>query len=120
METIKVVFDVLEDPDRDDLESMNLQDLKFLLDISADPLGNTVKDMSPSEKKHFLAWTATELEVAQIIADAEDEFEVLKEIFGKTTPTTIVAEVNKSVESGKSFVEVALAKGNDVALQLAS
>ena len=113
---INAVFEVLDDPDEDDLSGMNLSDLKFLLGISPDPLENAVGDMNTSEQKDFLAWLATDSEATDIIIDAEKEFKILKKLFGALA-SEIITALNKIVKSGDSFVEVALEEGNDVALK---
>ena len=75
-----------------------------------------VKDMTSTERKNFLAMIAADPEKAENIRGVH--LDIFKEIFGKTSSTAIVAEVNKSIKSGKTFPEVALEEGNDVALEL--
>ena len=116
VESMEDVFNILDDPDEDDLADMDLSDLDFMLGINISPLEDAVDDMSPSEKKDFQAWLAGDSEAMDIIADAEDEFEIFKELFGSNT-AAIIASLNKSVDSGDNFVEVALEEGNDVALE---
>ena len=117
IEAIEVVFEVLEDPDTDDLEDMDLTDLEFLLDISPTPLEKAVSRMkSSSERKDFLAWLATNEEAADIVAGAEDDFGIIKDLFG-SSPSSILSELNRTVDSGDNFVEIALDEGNEAALE---
>lgn len=118
IEAIDEVFKVLEDPDTEDLEDMNLNDLEFLLDISPNPLEKAVSRMnSSSERKDFLAWLASNSEAAHIVANAEDDFGIMKDLFGSGSATSIAQEINKSVDGGDNFVEIALDEGNEEALE---
>ena len=117
IEAIEAVFEVLEDPDTEDLEDMDLKDLEFLLDISPTPLEKAVSRMnSSSERKDFLAWLATNDEAADIVAGAEDDFGIIKDLFG-SSPSSILSELNRTVDSGDNFVEIALDEGNEAALE---
>lgn len=113
---IKDVFDVLERPDTNNLESLDLRDLDRLLDISSDPLETAINQMSSTEVSIFLVWLAEDPEAAQLIEDAEDDFNILEELFG-TSRTNILSELNKNIDSGDTFVEIALDEGNDVVLE---
>ncbi|MCY4513302.1 MAG: hypothetical protein OXB86_06405 [Bdellovibrionales bacterium] len=118
VESIEDVFKVLEDPDLEDLEDLKLTDLEFLLDISPSPLEKSVSRMkSSSERKDFLAWLATNSEAANIVANAEDDFGIMKDLFGSGSASSIVQEINKTVDGGDNFVEIALDEGNEVALE---
>ena len=110
------IFKVLEDPDTDDLAELDTEDLEFLFDISSGPLEKAVDKMSQSEKKKFLIWMAETPDIAQVIEDAEDDFAILKELFG-TTMSRIIEELNKNLKSGDTFVEFVLEEGNDVVLE---
>ena len=116
VEDMEDVFETLEDPDADDLEDLDLQVLDMLLDISSDPLETAISRMSQTEKKKFLVWMAEDPEAAQLIENAEDDFNIMEELFG-TSKTNILNELNKNIDSGDTFVEIALAEGNDVVLE---
>ena len=109
------VFDVLDKPNADDLEALDIKDLDMLLSISSKPLETAVGRMNQSEKKKFLVWMAEDSEAAQTIEGAEDDYSILKELFG-SSKTNIITELNKSIDSGDSFVEIILKEGNDVAV----
>ena len=116
VERMEDVFKILEKPNANDLAEMDAEDLEFLLYISSKPLEKAVDKMSQSEKKRFLVWMAEDSEGAQIIANAEEDYSILKELFG-TTFAKSNAELNKNIKSGDSFVELALEEGNEVVLE---
>ena len=116
VEKMDEVFEVLERPNSDDLEDLDTESLDMMLDISPKPLETAVGRMNQSEKKKFLAWLATDSEATEIIESAEDDFAIIKELFG-TTQSAIIAELNRNIDSGDTFVEIILTEGNDVALE---
>ena len=116
VKNMDAVWEVLEDPDEDDLEDLDTEYLDMLLGISPKPLETAVGRMSQSEKKKFLSWLATDAEATQIIEDAEDDFAIIKELFG-TTATNIITELNKNIDGGDTFVEIILAENNTNAVE---
>ena len=112
---IKKVVDVLNDPDEDNLENMELEALRLLLSINVRPLEKAVDGWNPGKQKNFLAWLAQEPMATEIIAKF-DNFEIFEELFG-SNKTNIISKLNQSIEARDSFVEVALEEGNETALE---
>ena len=112
------VFKVLEEPDTDDLEALNLEVLKELLDISTDPLKNAISDMTVNGKREFLVWFAEDSEAATILINAEDEDDIRDALFPRfiVSPSSR-SDLNQSIGGGKTFVEVALKNGNEPVLE---
>ena len=116
IEKMEDVFEVLRRPDTNNLESLDLRDLERLLDISSDPLETAISQMSSTEVSTFLVWLAEDSRTVLIIADGEDNYNILEELFG-TSRTNIITELNRNIKSGDTFVEVALDEGNNVVLR---
>ena len=115
VEDMEEVFEILENPDEDDLDGLDHQALELLLDISTDPLETAVSRMNRREKREFLFWLVENEEAIWSIAEEEDEFEILGELFGETEEE-IISNLNRAIDYGDSFVELALDEGNEEAL----
>ena len=112
------VFKALEKPDTDDLEALNLEVLKELLDISTDPLKDAIDDMTVNGKREFLIWFAEDSEAATILINSEDEYDLRDALFPRfiVSPSSR-SDLNQSIGGGKTFVEVALKNGNKPVLE---
>ena len=116
VEEMNEIFEVLEKPTLSDLESLNFGVLEMMIDISPKPVETTVSRMNPTEKKKFLVWLAEDSEAAKLISGADDDFKIMDELFG-TTNTAIVSELKRSIDSGDTFVEIALEEENETAVE---
>ena len=116
VEAMEEVFKILEDPDTDDLESLDLRDLEMLLNISPNPMEIAIGRMSQTEKQKFLVWLALNLEATDLIEAAEVDYEIMKELFG-SIKGVIVNDLNSNIGGGDTFIEVALEAKNEVALE---
>ena len=112
---IKEVVETLKAPDEDNLNEMSLDALKLLLSISAHPLERAMDTWSRVMKQDFLLWLAEDMDVADMIGKADDDefFVILRKLFIFNSNSGL----NKSVNAGNSFVEIALYEGNDEALE---
>ena len=111
-----VVFEVLKDFDREAAESLELKDVEFLLNISLDPLEKVTEQMNSNQKEDFLVWLASDSKVAGIVAEAETEFKILKRLLG-IAESDILSSVNNPLDSGGTFVEIAVDEGNSTVLE---
>ena len=118
VEDMEDVFEVLEEPDTDDLEAMDLEVLKDLLDISSEPLKKAISDMSTNGRREFLVWFAEDSEAAEIIIEVEDESDIREALFPRfiVSPSSR-SDLNQSIGGGKTFVEVALESDNEPVLE---
>ena len=118
VERMEDVFKVLENPDGDDLEDLDLEVLEELLDINSDPLKTAISRMNQSEKKDFLLWFAEDSEAAQLIIDVEEEFDIREALFERfiVNPSSR-SDLNQNIKGGKTFVELALEEGNEPVLE---
>ena len=122
VERLETVYEVFEDPDEDDLEDLNLDDLKVLMNISIQPIDNLVGKMNPAEVKDVLIWLAKTEDAAEVFESEDREFKILKalleELDGNDASSfrPIVA-LNKSLESGDRFLEIATDEDNEVAVE---
>jgi len=98
------------------LQNMNLQALELLLSLDYEPLKEVVARGSFAANKRLATWLAGNREVTEIVASADSDFEILKDLFG-SSESAIIASLNKSIDSGDSFIEIALEEGNDAALE---
>ena len=112
---LEEVFLVLENPNREDLEAMDLKALEDLLDIGLNPLRSTVGKMSRVEREKFLAWLAGDPAAVEIIETKETDFEIMKELFGNS-PAVIVKDLNRGIEGGNTFTKITLRVENEPAL----
>ena len=119
VEEMEEVVKVLQNPSKSDLEDLNLDALKDLLDISSDPLLKAIKKWkSPSKRERFLAWFARDSSAGEIIIDAEDDFDIRDALFERfwVSPSSR-ADLNQDIEDRKTFVEIALEEDNQPVLE---
>ena len=112
---LEEVFHVLEDPNEDSLEEMDLKALEALLNIGLNPLRSAVSKMSQLEKEKFLAWLAGDLKAVEIIEKEETDFEVLKELLGSSS-SLIIKDLNRGIDGGRTFIKIAVYVENEPAL----
>lgn len=116
VKAIKEIVEVMENPNIEDLEGLDFEVLELLFDISSDPLKEAISRMTQQQQKHILTWLAEDAwTTARIIIDSEDEFEILEELFGEKEEE-IISNLNRNIDSGDSFVEIALDEGNEEVL----
>ena len=115
VEPMEDVVKVLKDPNWDDLEALDINVLSALLKISLGPLQKAIGRMTQTEKKRFLEWVVLGADAAKTLEDVEDEFEILKELFG-SGKETITRDLNKQITGGENFVTLAMDRENEVVL----
>lgn len=115
VEFLQDVYDVLKEPSKDDLENINLDDLKILLDISTEPVETLAGRMSDTEVKRVLIWLAKDDEAVEAVQKKDKEFKVFKALFGKFNSNMNTA-LSAVISKGNDFIEVAVDEENDKAL----
>ena len=116
MKKISEVVEVLKHQRLFDLEDMNLAAFQLMLHVDYMSLRNIISPLYSSAKKGFAVWVAADSEVADIILDGEEGFEILTKLLG-VNKDEIIASLNRNVSDGNNFTEVALEEGNDIALE---
>ena len=116
VEQMEEAVKVLEDPDWNDLEALDLSVLSALLKISLDPIETAIGRMIKSEKKRFLEWLVIRPDPAQTLEDAEVDFEILKELIG-SSKETILNDLKIVITGGENFFTLAMEENNEVVLK---
>ena len=114
VELLKDIYELLEDPDSDDLESIDLKDLDVLINISIEPLDDRVGKYSRREAKEMLIWIASSSEVASLFEKEDDDFKILKKLLGEIKSDDFDA-LKASIDGGDNFMEIAVEEGNEEA-----
>ena len=114
VELLKDVYELLEDPDLDDLEGIDLEDLDVLINISIEPLDDRVGKYSRREAKEMLVWIASSSAVANLFEKEDDDFKILKKLLGEINSDSLSA-LKATLDSGDSFMEIAVEESNEEA-----
>ena len=122
VERLEIVYEVFEDPDEDNLEKLDLDDLRVLMNISIQPIDRLVEKMSRGEMTNVLFWIARDEDVATIFEKEDQDFAIFKillEEFDNTDSSSFVPStaLSKTLDSGLNFIEIASEENNSVALE---
>ena len=115
VELLKEIHEILSEPSEDDLESINLDDLQVLLDISVEPAETLAGKMNATEAKKVLTWLAKSDEAVEVVKKKDKEFKVFKALLGKLNSNVNTA-LGAPISKGDNFIEVAVDESNDKAL----
>ena len=100
--------DLLEFVEDGDIEDIEPTILECMLDIDETEFAKSVKKMSRSEAKRFLASIADNSELAEILEEEDDEFVILKQILNKATGSNALSnQLEKEIEDDKGFLWLA-------------
>ena len=122
------LHEVLEDPDLDDLEDIDVKDLDVYVNISISPLDKLVSRYSSRESREFLAWLALNTDAARIVKKEDDDFEILITLLeevggivttqgGSNTSLDDALDGLKSNLDGANFLELAVSEDNEEAME---
>ena len=116
------IHELLEDPDDDELASINLADLEVYLNVSIAGFDSRVSKYSKSESKEVLLWIAENKEIARLFSDEDYDFKALETLFKE-----VIGSFSSSSETHKPFItkidgndkliEVVIGSGNESALE---
>lgn len=116
VEQMEEAIKVLEDPEWDDLEALDLSVLNTLMKISLNPVETAIGRMTKSEKKRFLEWLVIKPDTAKTWVDGEFDFEILKALIG-SGKETILHDLKIIITSGENFFTLAMEENNEVVLK---
>ena len=120
IEVIFELWEILEEPDEDDLGEIDSEDFDVYLNISISSLDDLVKDWNSREAKEFLYWLINDPDSARVFEKEDDDYDtfsrILKEIrsFNESTETHV--PFIQKIEDDK-LIEVAIDSGNDEILE---
>jgi len=105
---------LLEDTEKGRVTSIDLAVLSCLLDIDEREFANAVREMSRSEAREFLVEITKDEDLANILQEEDDEFNILEQIFYKALDSSLSLFVilTRNIKDSKSFFYLA-AEGNE-------
>ena len=115
VEVLKEVYDILEDPDFDELDALDTDDFDVLINITIEPLDKLAGKYSPSEAKEVLRWIAEKSDVASVFQKEDDDFDILKDLLKELNKGEIEDALKTSIYGGKNFLDLVVDSGNDEA-----
>ena len=119
------MYEIIEDPDEDDLADIDLETLNKLINISIQPLDDAIEDYSTWERKEVLTWLANDPKASELFRNEDDDFEILKALFDIRTFTStkesikqdVVDKLDKNIDSSENnFFEIITEEINDEAI----
>ena len=114
VEFLAEIYDTLEDPNDDNLDEIDLDDLKVFIGISIEPLDKLIGRYSRREARETLAWIAAKPDVALIFSKEDDDFKILDKLLDELNSDSETA-LKTTVESGDGFLELIVENGNEEA-----
>ncbi len=119
VERFEEMYEILEDPDEDDLQDIDMSDagdFDVFINISIEPLHKLVGKYNTREAKDFLAWIAGDEDVAEILEDEDDDYEVLDTLLDELNTDAFLA-LAVNIDSSDNFMDLAVVAGNEKALE---
>ena len=80
VEALWEVYELLEDPDAEDLAGVFEDDFKLYLDISINSLDRLIKDYTSLDVAEVLIWLIENEEIARILKNKDDDFDILEQL----------------------------------------
>ena len=116
IEVLFEMYELLEDPDEDDLDGIDPEDFDVYLNVSISSLDDLVDDWNSRETKEFLYWLINSEEVASVFEKEDNDYKtftaMLKNIKNFNSDTDIYEPFTTKIENGK-LMEVAIDSGNE-------
>ena len=116
---IEVLFDVyelLEEPDEDELDEIDAEDFDVYLNISISSLDDLVDDWNSRESREFLYWLINNEAAAKVFEKEDDDYKtftaILKNIKNFSPDSETWEPFITKIEDGK-LMEVAIDSGNE-------
>ena len=113
------IWELLEEPDADDLPDIDSEDFDVYLNVSISSLDKLVDDWNSRESREFLYWLITDEDIARIFEKEDDDYKtftaVLKQIKSFTT-ANIHEAFDIKLEDG-TLMEVAIDSGNEMVIE---
>jgi len=114
IEKLETLHELLENPNDDDLASVDVGDLDVYLNISTAPFDKLIGKYSRGEAKEVMFWVVTNTGIARVIEKEEDDFDVLdkllKELVSFSYDNIHEAFITK-IDGGDRLMEVAIEEG---------
>ena len=116
VEKLEDVYEYLEDPDDDDLPSIDSADLDALISISIEPIDRLFSRFSKGEAEDVAIWIAENNDVANILEKEDDELKLFEAIFEEIGSDTLDG-LEDSLTGRDNFIEIAVEENNEEALR---
>ena len=121
IDRLEKLHDLLEDPDKDDLEDdVDHDDVDVYLNVSIAPLDRHIGRYSSREAKEFLLWMIDNPDIAKVFEKEDDDYEaldtLLKRVEGFSGNDHHVPFIEK-VDGSDRLMEVAIASGNEEVIE---
>ena len=117
VEELERIHEILEDPDIDDLEDINLADLDVYINIDIRPLSSAVARYNNREAEDMLTWIASDEAVADLFESEDDDYEILGDLLGELNADEGFKALEQNIDGSDNFLDVAVLSDNVVALE---
>ena len=112
VEKLEEVYDALEQPSFNDLQYVNLYDLKVFLNLSPEAMERAFRRTGSRDAKEVLHWIASDENVALIFEGEDGDFVILETLLNEIRHDPIEA-LGVTINSGDTVQEIALEENND-------
>ena len=103
---------LLENVKKSDIENLNLSALECLLDIDERGFSHAVRKMSRRSAEDFLISVSENKELARILAEEDDEGNILKQLLFKIAKSSSLKKaLSKEISGGKNIIWLFAASG---------
>lgn len=118
IEVLEELHELLENPDDDDLASVDSSDLEVYLKISIDPFDKLIGKYSSREAKEVMIWLIENDDITEIVRDEDDDFQALEELFENinsagSTGDDIYKYFTAKLDGSDKVMEVAVESGGE-------
>ena len=116
VEGLFAAYEIIKDPDRDELEVMIFEDFEDIMGIDLQPLDTAISRYSQSEARAFLSWMGNSPSAAGFMAVEDEDYGLFEDLLEKIDSDSNMSALKRQIDRSDSLVEIAIAADNDILL----
>ena len=111
---LEEIYDFIEDPDEDELDTISGDDFDTFININIYPLDRLVGKYKRSEAEEMLLWIARNDEIAKIFKKEDDDYKILKDLLKELNGSNDQERLKRSIDDD-NFLGMISENGNEEA-----
>ena len=111
VEQLEYVYDTLKTPRLEDLTEIDSEDFDVFVRTDIQTLNTLIGQFNTTEGKEVLAWIADNSDIAEVFMNVDGDYNLLERLLNALDDDTDQEALDKTINDGKSFMELAIDNG---------